>query len=164
MEFEEEEEKSRSQKKRDYDEVKNLVGQLIELGSRQLSHIPLSDSVRAEILDAQKMKKSSLKRQQRFIASRMDTEDMQAIRAALAEGPQQISTEEDVPDDAERWGSELISKDDQFLGEFVDQHPEVDRQRLRQFVRNARKERDRGKAGKSAGLLVEYLKSVNLKS
>ncbi len=158
MEPEDEEYKSRSQQKRDYEEVKDLVSQLIDLPAQKLKLIPLADSVRADIREAGKMSKSALNRQIRFIASRLDDEDVAAIRTALVEGPK--APEAKAPDEAQLLGEALVAGDNDVLSDFIEKRPGIDVQRLRQLVRNAKKERKNAKDGKAFDALTAHLKAI----
>lgn len=159
MDAEEDEEKSRSQLKREFQELKELGKELVQLSRRQLEGIPMSDATREAILAAQQMARSALQRQFRYLAGLIENEDVAAIRSAMSGSPQPAAVDEVMPPDLEeRWRDELISGDDQFLYEFVEDHPEFDRQQLRQLVRNARDEAD-AEPSKSSQKLVDYLKS-----
>lgn len=118
-EFEVEEEKSRSQLKR---ECKELVAELVELPSGRLRGIPITDGVRAAILAAQELERYPLKRQIGYIASRMDGEDVDAIRDTLSGAipPTTATASEVVVDAADRRGGELIEGDDEVLSLFID--------------------------------------------
>ncbi len=153
---EQEEWKSRSQLKREFNELKELAAQLVELSPGRLAAFPLSDRTRKAILDAQSMKRAALKRQVGHIANRIENEDPDAIRAFLA-GDVQPVAEEVGPTRAERWRDQLLAGDDDFLMQFVEEHPQFDRQQLRQLLRKARKERERGKPPEYARQLLDHL-------
>ena len=62
--------------------------------------------------------------------------------------------------EAERWRDELLSADEHQIAAFVERYPECDRTRLRQIVRNARKEHDLDKPPKSARQLFRFLRQL----
>lgn len=158
----EEDQKSRSQMKREFKEVKQLVQQLVELSPNRLQGASLSESIRDAVLAARDMERYPLKRQIGFIAGQLQEDDIASIRTILSGEPHPEPDPEqtDVPE-SQRRGNELITGDDQTLGLFIDEHPGVDLQHLRQLVRNAKKERKRKKPGKSTRQLFEYLERLN---
>ena len=161
IDAEEEDPKSRSQLKREFQELKDLVQQLVELSPKRVRQSNLSERIREAVLTAQELTRSPLNRQMRFIAGQLQDEDIDAIRSLLSgESQQRPEDVADVPE-SQRWGDELIAGDDQALSLFVDQHPGVDLQHLRQLVRNAKKERKKNKPAKSTQQLFEYLESLN---
>jgi len=162
-ESEPEERKSRSQSKREHLELKELGIQLAKLSARQLQAIPLSHATREAVLAAKDMARGALQRQRRHLASLIaEEEDIDAIRNALSGTLQPHADEIARLHETERWRDELISGDENALTSFMGQYPECDRQRLRQLVRNAKKERDLDKTPRSARQLFRYLKSLGL--
>ena len=76
-------EKSRSQVKREFRELKDLGIRLAGLTKGQLRAIPLSEKTRDALLAAKEMTRSALQRQYRYLSSLLAEEDVAAIRAAL---------------------------------------------------------------------------------
>jgi ribosome-associated protein len=154
-------EKSRSQIKRDLRALKDLGIRLAGLSKGQLHKIPLSDETRAAVLAAQGMARNALQRHYRYIASLLRDEDVAAIRAAL--GVELRPHVEDVAKlhEAERWRDELLSGDERQFAAYVERYPGFDRTHVRLLVRNARKELDLAKAPRSARLLLRYLRRLS---
>lgn len=157
---EQEERKSRSQLKRDFVELKKLAIQLVDLPEGQLRRIPLSEKTRIAVVAARSMTRRALQRQVRHLAALIDEEDVSSVRAALKDEDQPHVQEISALHYAEKWRDKLLSGDEALLGKFVEQHPECDRQHLRQLVRNAREEREDGKAPKSARQLFRYMRQL----
>ena len=156
----EEERKSRSQLKREHQELKDLAAELVALSSGRLASIPLSERARRAVVAARPMDRAELKRQIGHLANFLEHEDVDTIRDVLAGElpPAEAEAEAEAgPTEAERWRDALIEGDDDSLMDFVEAHPEFDRQQLRQLVRKARKERERGKPPGSAQKLLEHL-------
>jgi ribosome-associated protein len=154
------EEKSRSQIKREFRELKNLGKQLVCLPEGSLRALPLSERTRDAILAAKTMTRTALQRQLRYLSSLLSEEDVISIRVALERRLQPHADEVAALHQAERWREDLLSGDDDLLSTLVEQHPGCDRQHLRQLVRNARKERELGKPARSARQLFRYLKRL----
>lgn len=173
MDLEEEDQRSRSQVKRDFREIKEMVKQLIELPPHHLRRMPLSQRNIDEVVAARDLTRSALQRQLRYLVRRIEqTDDVAAIRSAL-DGP--IPDASDSPDDSvhddseppkaelhELWAEELIAGDDQVLGVFIEDHPEVEHRKLRRLVRSARKEKQRSevKATTAVTKLVAFLQNL----
>ena len=161
MAMRDDEPKSRSQLKRDFQELKTLCRELVGLSAKQLEAMPIDDDARAAILSAKNMSRGALQRQLRYLVRLMEHEDVDAVRAALQESSQPHTDEVAAFHQIERWRDELIDGDDAHLMGFVGEHPQFDRQRLRQLIQNARRERDRDKPPKAARQLFQYLKSAS---
>ena len=74
---------SKSEIKRDAEELKRLGMELMELGKNALDKIPLDEDLRAAIDLAQKIKKEGRRRQVQLIGKMMRSRDMDPIRVAL---------------------------------------------------------------------------------
>ncbi len=164
MDAEDEDQKSRTQMKREFQELKDLVTQLVELSAGQLARIPLAERTREGMLTAKGLSRSALQRQLRRLVRFIADEDVDAIRLALAGAPHpetgDVPAPPDAPDEAERWCEELVAGDDDLMGRFIETYPASDRQHLRQLVRNARAERDLDKPPASAPQLLSYLQDL----
>jgi ribosome-associated protein len=153
-------EKSRSQIKREFRELKVLGKQLAGLSEGQLRAIPLSEGTRDALLAAKGMTRTALQRQYRYLSSLLVEEDIAAIRAALTCAQRPHTEEVATLHETENWRDTLLSADDDQLTAFVERYPECDRTHLRQLVRNAKKERDLDKPPKSARQLFRYLRQL----
>ena len=154
-------EKSRSQIKRDFRALKELGVRLAGLSKGQLSAIPLSAETRAAVMAAQGMARNALQRHYRYLSSLLAGEDVAAIRTALTGELQPHVKEVAQQHEAERFRDELVSGDERQLAAFVERYPKCDRTHVRLLVRNARKELDLGKPPRSARLLFRYLKRLS---
>jgi ribosome-associated protein len=154
-------EKSRSQVKRDFRALKDLGIRLAGLSKGQLSAIPLSEKTRAAVLAAQGIARNALQRHYRHLSSLLGQEDVAAIRAALGDELKPHVKDVASLHEAERLRDELLSGDERQLAAFVTRYPECDRTHVRLLVRNARKELDHDKPPRSARLLYRYLKRLS---
>ncbi len=154
------EEKSRSQLKREYLELKELGKQLARLSEGQLRAVPLSKKTHDAVAATRQLTRKALQRQFRYLAALLVEEDVAPIRLALAGELQPHAEEVATLHKAEHWRDKLLSDDDGEVAAFAEQHPECDRTRLRQLVRNAKKERELEKPPKSARQLFRYLKQL----
>jgi ribosome-associated protein len=154
-------EKSRSQIKRDLRALKELGIRLASLSVGQLSAVPLAEETRAAVLAAQGMARNSLHRHYRYLSALLAEEDVAAIRLALA-GELQPHVEHVAKlHEAEQWRDRLLSGDDGQLATFVQHFPASDRAHVRLLVRNARRELELDKPPKSARALFQYVKRLS---
>jgi ribosome-associated protein len=150
--------KSKSQVKRELLALHELGRALVGLPNKSLSQIPVSDATRDAILEAKQLKMEALRRQLKHVGKLMRDEDAGAIRLALAKLRKPHEKEVTVFHEVEDWRDRLLAGEDALVDELCGRFSGVERQRLWQLVRNARKERDLGKAPKSARVLFRYLK------
>ena len=154
-------EKSRSQIKRDLQALKELGIQLAGLPKGELSAVPLSDKTRAAVLAAHGMARNALARHYRYLSSLLTAEDVPAIRAALAGKLQPHAGDVAKLHDTERWRDALLSGDETQLDAFIERYPACDRARVRLLVRNARKELTLDKPPRSARELFRYVRGLS---
>ena len=154
-------EKSRSQIRREFLELKKLGIRLAGLSKGQLRGIPLSEGTLDAVLAAKTMTRTALQRQYRHLTSLLVEEDVATIRAALANELRPHAEEVAALHETEVWRDRLLSDDEGQVAAFIDRCPDCDRTHLRQLVRNAKKERDLEKPPKSARQLFRYLKQLS---
>ncbi|HSS63191.1 MAG TPA: ribosome biogenesis factor YjgA [Gammaproteobacteria bacterium] len=149
---------SKSRKKREHHALQELAEALAGLSSGELEQIPLSDDLRDAVKEASGLKRGSLQRQVRYIAKRLAMEDATEVGDALERlrhgGREETARHHRI----ERWRDRLLAEGRQALSEFLDAHPHTDRQQLRQLIRNARLERERGQPPKAFRKLYALLR------
>lgn len=140
---------SRSQRRREALGVLELAEALVELTDAQLARVPVPESLQGHVRETKRITSHiARKRQLAFLAKQMrreDEETLQAMRDALDEKSQAARTEAAALHRVEGWRDRLLEGGDEALAALIDEHPAVDRQRVRQLVRNALEERRRGK-------------------
>jgi ribosome-associated protein len=157
---------SRSQKRRDALDVLELAKALVELTPAQLARVPVPEATLPHIEDARRITSNiAHKRQLAFLAKQMrklDDDELQAMRDALDEKSDASRAEAAALHRVEAWRAKLIDGGDDALSELLDMHPDADRQRLRQLVRNAQEEKKRGKPPRAFRELFRELRGVML--
>jgi ribosome-associated protein len=114
--------------------------ELLSLGKTQLKTIPLQKELEEALTVAKKIKVgNALKRQMSFIGKLIRNNNFEELQAALDHLKQQDTLHERVTKNAEKWRDRLI-EDSSALQEFISKHPNCDRQKLNQLVRNTIKE------------------------
>lgn len=149
---------SKSQQKREHHAVQTLAEALARLSASELEHIPLSDELREAVEGAFGLKRGALQRQIRYIAKRLASEDTKKVGDAL-ETLRHGSREETARHHRiERWRERLLEEGQEALSEFLDAHHETDRQQLRQLIKNALLERERGQPPRAFRKLYALLR------
>lgn len=151
---------NKTQLKREIKVLNQLGKELIALADASLKKVPLSDTMRTAIADGKRFQRGALQRQLRRIATLMQHEDVDAIQLELARQKQPSKQQTAELHQLEQWRDRLIGGDEKLLTELIDQFPVIDRQHIRQLVRNAGLEQKRDKPPKSARLLFKYLSEI----
>ncbi len=152
---------SKSALKREMTALQELGRQLIEMPDGQRAKLPLSDDLREAIALYQRLgQREARRRQLQFIGKQMRREDREAIAAALAGFEQQARHFRQQFQRLETLRDQLILGGDQHLETLLEERPDLDRQRLRQLVRQARQESARGKPPTSSRKLFRYLRDT----
>ncbi|MDQ7882070.1 ribosome biogenesis factor YjgA [Atlantibacter hermannii] len=151
---------SKSEIKRDAEELKRLGLEMVELGKNALDKIPLDEELRAAIELAQKIKKEGRRRQLQLIGKMLRNRDVDPIRQALDKLKNRHNQQVALFHKLEALRDRLIEKGDDAVPEVLKLWPQADRQQLRSLIRNAKKEKEGNKAPKSARLIFQYLREL----
>lgn len=140
---------SRGEKRRDALAVRDLAGRLMEQNDARLAQLPLSDDLRALVIESKRITAQiARKRQMQYLAKVMRKEDdkvLEALRAALEHDKSDSRKESAALHHVEHWRDRLVDDGDEALAELLAEHPHADRQHLRQLARNAKDEKLRNK-------------------
>ena len=155
--------KSKSQRKRDMTALQDLGAELEALPKDRLARVPMPEALADAVLAARKITSHEGKRRQmQFVGKVMrglDDDEVAAIRAAL-EGFKGTSKAETARLHLiERW-RDLLLADDTQLTKFLGEHPEVDVQSVRNIIRGARREKELGKPPKYYRELFQVIKAA----
>ena len=156
---------SRSQQRREALEVRTLGEKLVSLSAAQLQRLPIPDDLLPHILDTQRISSHiARKRQLQFLAKQMrreDDETLHAIRDALDAGGEAARQETALLHRIETWRERLLEDGDEALAALLAEHPQADRQQLRQLVRNVHAERKKGKPPHAFRELFRLLRELH---
>ena len=160
----EEEEISKSQIKREAEALKEIGRQLVALNHKQLSQVPASDTLLEGIKVAHKIanKHEALRRQIQYIGKVLRTEDMDAITQKLDILNDNNRKRTHAIARLELLTEQLIELGDPKVNETLETYPQLERQKLRQMIREANKEKKLEKPAKTAKDLFIYLKEYCL--
>lgn len=142
--------KSKTQEKKEAEALQNLGEELIKLPRHRLDRMGLPKDLLNALIDAQSIKSHIAGRRQRqFIGSLMRDVDPEPIRQALLQPRDVPSTESKIIKKMHRWRDKLLTADPAVMEDFLRACPELERQRLKQLIRNIQKEKAVGKSSKS---------------
>ena len=151
--------KSKSELKREMTELQKLGEELVDLPSAKLAKIPMSELLEEAVMLARRLKNREGKRRQlQYIGKIMRTIDSDAIRQKLESFHHQSQSFRQALHQLEQWRDQLIEGGDHAISELLQTHPQLDRQQLRQLVRQAKKEASQNKPPAASRKIFKYLR------
>lgn len=151
---------SKSEIKRDAEELKRLGAELVELGSNSLDRIPLDEDLRSAIELAQKIKKEGRRRQLQLIGKMLRSRDEEPIRTALDKLKNRHNQQVALFHKLEVMRDRLVEQGDDAVADVLALYPDADRQQLRAMIRNAQKEKADNKPPKAYRQIFQYLREL----
>ncbi|CEK09148.1 ribosome biogenesis factor YjgA [Legionella hackeliae] len=154
-----EEEKSKSQKKRDAEALQKVGVKLIALSAAKLDELPLTPNLRQAIMDAKAIKShGAIRRQSQLIGKLMRAADSEAILNAYEALVAEDSAQTAAFHELELWRERLINEGKEALTEFIDHYHPADVQQLRQLVKKAVDEKNANKHIGASKALFRFLR------
>ena len=105
-------------------------------------------------------KHGARRRQLQFIGKLMRDIDPEPIQQYFEAQRQKARQQVQIHHDLEHWRDRLIDEGDPAVESFLQEHPQADRQHLRQLVRQAKKEQAQNKPPKSSRALFRYIREL----
>jgi len=166
-EFEPEYERpSKSELKRQSNELQKLGEQLIDAPRDRVKRVEMPEDVKEAILTCQTITNHEGRRRQlQFVGKKMrtlDEEEVAVIQRAIESWKGASKAETAALHALERRRDKLLA-DDNALTPLLEEHPELDVQQLRTLIRNARKEQAENKPPKAYREIFQILKDVTKK-
>ena len=166
-EFEQEYERpSKSELKRQMDELQKLGAQLVAEPRDRVKRVPMPEDVKDAILMCQTITNHEGRRRQlQFVGKKMRTlseEEVAVIQRTIDSWKGASKAETAALHALERRRDKLLS-DDKALTQLLEENPELDVQHLRTLIRNARKEQAESKPPKAFRELFQILKDLSKK-
>ncbi|WP_313705931.1 ribosome biogenesis factor YjgA [Massilia sp.] len=163
-EFEQEYERpSKSELKRQMEELQKLGAQLVAEPRDRVKRVPMPDEVKDAILMCQTITNHEGRRRQlQYVGKMMRTlsdEEVAVIQRTIDSWKGASKAETAALHALERRREKLLA-DDKALTELLSEHPELDVQHLRTLIRNARKEQAENKPPKAYRELFQILKEL----
>ncbi|MCW8349009.1 MULTISPECIES: ribosome biogenesis factor YjgA [Vibrio] len=150
---------SRTEMKNDMEALQKLGEELVGLKPSVLAKFPLSDDLRDAIKDAQRFKNEARRRQLQYIGKVMRNVDPEPIQAALDKIRNKHSQQTAALHKLEELRDKIVEEGDSAIAEALDSYPDLDRQRLRQLARQAKKEKSASKPAKAFREIFQMLKA-----
>lgn len=166
-EFEPEYERpSKSELKRQSNELQKLGEQLIDAPRDRVKRVEMPEDVKEAILACQTITNHEGRRRQlQFVGKKMrtlDEEEVAVIQRAIESWKGASKAETAALHALERRRDKLLA-DDNALTQLLADYPELDVQQLRTLIRNARKEQAENKPPKAYREIFQILKDVSKK-
>jgi ribosome-associated protein len=167
-EFEQEYERpSKSEAKRQSNELQKLGEQLVEAPRDRVKRVEMPEDVKEAILTCQTISNHEGRRRAlQFVGKKMRTLDeaeIDAIRRTIDSWKGASKAETAALHALERRREKLLA-DDKALTQLLEENPELDVQHLRTLIRNARKEQAENKPPKAYREIFQILKDLGKKS
>ncbi len=153
---------SKSEIKRDAEDLKQLGEKLVNLTKANLTKVPLDDSLKDAIKLAQRLQKEARRRQLQYIGKLLRSIDAEPIREALEKIENKHNQQQAMLHKLEILRDELVAKGDTALTDLLNEHPSADRQQLRNLIRAAQKEKEQNKPSKAYREIYQILKTLIL--
>lgn len=152
---------SKTQRKKECDDVLVLGEKMIALNKEELDQINMDDELRSAIEEAQRIKSNNaLKRQKHFIAKIMRGLGDETLSSQL----ERVLHKHDIYNAdfkrMEKWRDTILENGDKAINAFIEEHPQADRSHLRQLVRNADKEKKNNKPPVAFRQIFKYIREV----
>ena len=153
---------SKSEIKRDAEQLKKLGAKLVELTQTNLEKIPLDEILLDAVELAQRLQKEAKRRQLQYIGKLLRNIDVEPIQEALDKLENKHNQQQVILHKLELLRDELIDKGDDALTDLFNSYPQTDRQHLRNLIRSAQKEKEQNKPPKAYREIFQYLKELML--
>jgi ribosome-associated protein len=142
-----------------------LAEELAKGSPAELPNPPFVGALRDAVLDARRFAKSAKQRQIRRLAQLLRQEgSVEEIRAALEGRTPALIAERNRERLNENWRARLLSEGDSALAELIAQHPQADRSRLRQLMRQASKMPADVRSKKASTTLIREIRQLRAAS
>lgn len=154
--------KSKTQLKQESLAIQKLGESLVELGAAALAKIPLDNELSEAILLARKInrKKDGFRRQLQLIGKMMRHRDCVPIQTALDQLQLSHQIQTQKFHHIEQARDRILEQGDDAINTLIAEHPNLDRQKLRQLSRQANKQKEQSKPPKAAREIFQYLKEI----
>ncbi|BBN80292.1 UPF0307 protein [Pseudoalteromonas sp. A25] len=154
---------SKSELKRDAQQYQQLAQDLASMPKKQRDKLPLTDDLLEAMVVADKIRQKSeaYRRHINYITKTLRlTENVEDIEAAIAVMLNKNNQADVLLNKVELIRNELIEQGDSKINELLEQYPTLERQKMRQLVRQASKEFKTQKPAKGYKELFQYIKEA----
>lgn len=151
--------KSKSELKREMTALQKMGEELVNLPAAKLEKIPMDELLEDAVMLARRLKNREGKRRQlQYIGKIMRNIDSEAIQQKLDSFHYQSQTFRQTQHKLEQWRDRLLSEGDTAISDLLNTYPELNRQHLRQLIRQANKEASQSKPPAASRKIFKYLR------
>ena len=142
--------------------MQKLGESLVHLGQSSLAKIPMEPELLDAVMLARKIlrKKEGYRRQLQLIGKIMRHIDIAAIEQALNNIKSAHKKLNDAFHGIEMLRDDILSEGDSKIESTIVDYPQLERQKMRQYVRQANKQQAENKPPKASRELFQYLKQI----
>lgn len=152
---------SKTQRKQEMLALQALGEKIIALSDTERARLPLSEEMLAAVEETSRIRShEGRRRHMQYVGKLMRRQDTEAIQSAFDEFDRENQHRDHAFHRLEKWRDRLIEEENDALEAFIAEYPDVDRQALRQLIRNARSERQREKPPTSARRLFKLIRDT----
>ena len=152
---------SKSQRKRDMDELKKLGMELLEFSDDALRQLQMPETLLEAIRTGKRITSNNArKRQMQYIGKLLKDTDAAPLQEAVDARNHQHATHTREFHQLEELRDKLVLEGDSALPAVLALFPRTDRQHLRKLVRQARKEQETRQPPRASRLLFRYLREL----
>ncbi len=149
---------SKTQKKKEAEELQRLGLKLNNLSAQQLEKIEIPENLKTALIVGKSITSNIAGRWHRqFIGVLMRDVDPESIRLALLQAEDENFVESEAAKESRVWIGKLLTGDPSKMEALLYEFPGLERQRLRQLVRNIKKEKSGTKSFKFRGTLEKLI-------
>lgn len=156
--------KSKSQIKREAEDLKALGREILALPPHIRETLPLTDEliVAFELAEKIQNKREALRRQFQFIGKLLRATDTSELRVEMEKHRNKHKAQAKEHHKIEALRDRLLEEGMPLINELVAQYSDLERQKLRQLVKKATQEKEKQLAPKAYREIFQYLKSIML--
>ena len=153
---------SKTDLKKEAKDLQSFAMKLIKLSKSHRSQLAASDELLAAmtLADKIKTKPDALRRHIQYMAKQLKDEDLSLLQQQVDDFNQPGGVSAKLTKKIETIRDELIEQGDEMINQLVQQNPNLERQKLRQLVRQAKKEWAQEKPDKNYKELFQFLKNT----
>ncbi|MCB1772373.1 MAG: DUF615 domain-containing protein [Gammaproteobacteria bacterium] len=150
---------NKSALKRELAAVQELANRMTELSDGELQRLGIGEKVRALLAQVRTMRPSGARnREIKHCTRLLLQEDLEPVRIWLDDRQSRQLRQNQHFHRLEQWRDRLVGEGDEALAQLLAEQPGLDRQRLRQLVRDAQREQRQGSATGAGKKLFRHLR------
>lgn len=154
---------SRSQVKREMLALQALAARLMELSPEQWQGLGLGPMTLEALEESRRIKSHNARRRHtRRLGKLLRNEETERVEALFGRLDNAHLEDTRRLHRLEAWRERLLAEGDEALESLLTEAPGADRQRLRQLIRDGRREREAGRAPANQRKLFKYLRELGL--